>query len=143
MYAVRSLLTLVPVDQRLETVHEESLERCEKEFHTHHPTTPQPQHSSLESSWTEYESQSSAKPPTRNGVSPSETASQLTEGTLRALRDLALDEAVQLQGSLRFWTSRWERPLLSWLEAGPIGRWILVDCCGSFFGVLTSLTLVF
>ena len=54
-------------------------------------------------------------------MSASETASQLAEGTLRALRDLALDEAVELQVALRFWNDRWERPLLSWLEAGPLG----------------------
>jgi hypothetical protein len=51
--------------------------------------------------------------------SPEETASQLAEGTLRAFRDLALDEAVDLHASLRYWTNRWERPLLSWFEAGP------------------------
>jgi hypothetical protein len=55
-------------------------------------------------------------------VTPSETASQLAEGTIRALRDLALDEAVELQTALRYWNSRWERPLLSWLEAGPLGE---------------------
>ena len=56
------------------------------------------------------------------GVStPSETASQLAEGTIRALRDLALEEAVELQAALRYWNYRWERPLLSWLEAGPFG----------------------
>lgn len=52
-------------------------------------------------------------------ISPSEAASQLAEGTLRALRDLALDEAVELNEALRYWNERWERPLLSWLEAGP------------------------
>lgn len=58
-------------------------------------------------------------------VSASETASQLAEGTIRALRDLALDEAVELQTALRFWNDRWERPLLSWLEAGPLGAFWL------------------
>lgn len=57
-----------------------------------------------------------------NYYSPSETASQLAEGTIRALRDLALDEAVELQEALRFWTERWERPTLSWIEAGPAGK---------------------
>jgi hypothetical protein len=52
-------------------------------------------------------------------ISESETASQLAEGTVRAWRDLALDEAVELQMALRYWTSRWERPFLSWLEALP------------------------
>ena len=55
----------------------------------------------------------------QNLSSPEETASQLAEGTLRAFRDLALDEAVELHSSLQYWTERWERPLLSWLEAGP------------------------
>jgi hypothetical protein len=49
----------------------------------------------------------------------SETASQLAEGTVRALRDIALDEAVEFHAALRFWSERWEHPLLSWLEAGP------------------------
>jgi hypothetical protein len=52
---------------------------------------------------------------------PSETASQLAEGTVRAFRDIALDEAVELHNALRYWSYRWERPLLSWLEAGPTG----------------------
>lgn len=52
----------------------------------------------------------------------SETASQLAEGTIRALRDLELQEAIELHRSLRFWTTRWERPVLSWLEAGPSGK---------------------
>jgi hypothetical protein len=61
--------------------------------------------------------------PNKVGVStPSETASQLAEGTIRALRDLALEEAVELQTALRYWNYRWERPLLSWLEAGPLGK---------------------
>jgi hypothetical protein len=54
-------------------------------------------------------------------VSPSETASQIAEGTIRAMRDLLCDEAVDLRTSLRFWTERWERPVYSWLEAGPHG----------------------
>lgn len=49
----------------------------------------------------------------------SETASQLAEGTVRALRDIALDEAVEFHEALRYWSDRWEHPLLSWLEAGP------------------------
>lgn len=52
-------------------------------------------------------------------TSPSETASHLAEGTLRAFRDIALDEAVELHQALRYWSNRWERPLLAWLEAGP------------------------
>jgi len=49
----------------------------------------------------------------------SETASQLAEGTIRALRDIALDEAVEFHDALRYWSDRWEHPMLSWLEAGP------------------------
>jgi len=52
--------------------------------------------------------------------STSETASQLAEGTLRAFRDIALDEGVELHAALRYWSYRWERPFLSWLEAGPL-----------------------
>lgn len=51
-----------------------------------------------------------------------EKASQVAEGTLRALRDLALEEALELNVALRFWSNRWERPLLCWLEAGPLGK---------------------
>merc|ERR1712232_1171398 len=54
-----------------------------------------------------------------NNIKLSEAASHLAEGTLRALRDISLDEAVELHEALRFWTYRWERPMLSWLEAGP------------------------
>jgi len=50
---------------------------------------------------------------------PSESAAHLAEGTIRMLRDIELDEAIQLHRSLAFWTNRLERPYLSWLEAGP------------------------
>mmetsp|Transcript_14644 Transcript_14644/g.22880 ORF Transcript_14644/g.22880 Transcript_14644/m.22880 type:complete len:862 (-) Transcript_14644:1428-4013(-) len=56
----------------------------------------------------------------RSNVSSSEQASQLAEGTIRALRDFELTEAVELHYALRFWSTRWERPILSWLEAGPL-----------------------
>jgi hypothetical protein len=59
--------------------------------------------------------------------SSSETASQLAEGTIRAFRDLCLDEAVELHKALRYWSYRWERPLLSWLEAGPTSTY--PTCC--------------
>ena len=52
----------------------------------------------------------------------SEVATQLSEGTVRALRDIALDEAVEFHEALRFWSDRWEHPFLSWLEAGPTGK---------------------
>lgn len=48
-----------------------------------------------------------------------EMASRLAEGTLRAYRDSQLDEAAELHAALHFWTVRWERPGLAWLEAGP------------------------
>jgi hypothetical protein len=57
------------------------------------------------------------------GAGRDEIASQVAEGTLRALRDLALEEALELNTALRFWSDRWERPLLSWLEAGPVGTY--------------------
>jgi len=62
-----------------------------------------------------------------NSHSPEETASQLTEGTLRAMRDLALDEALELHASLKYWTDRWERPVFSWFVAGPLVwfNWII------------------
>mmetsp|Transcript_14324 Transcript_14324/g.21697 ORF Transcript_14324/g.21697 Transcript_14324/m.21697 type:complete len:833 (+) Transcript_14324:561-3059(+) len=52
-------------------------------------------------------------------VSQEETASRLGEGTIRALRDIALDEALELHQCLRFWTQRWERPSLYYLEFAP------------------------
>lgn len=51
--------------------------------------------------------------------SPAEAAAHLAEGTIRLLRDIELDEAIQLRRSLAFWSNRLERPFLSWLEAGP------------------------
>jgi len=65
----------------------------------------------------------------------SETASQLAEGTVRAFRDIALDEAVEFHAALRFWSDRWEHPLLSWLEAGPMGTYLM----GEIYCVLHSL----
>jgi len=74
-------------------------------------------------------------------VSQSETASQIAEGTIRALRDIALDEAVELQAALRYWTVRWERPILSWLEAGPVGTflWEFVPFSYRFACILTAI----
>ena len=59
-----------------------------------------------------------------SSFSPEETASQLTEGMLRALRDLALDEALDLHASLRYWSDRWERPVYSWFLAGGPWNWV-------------------
>jgi len=63
----------------------------------------------------------SEKKPKRNRrrVSKAVTASRLGEGTIRAMRDLALNEAVELHHALRFWTERLERPILYYLEFGP------------------------
>lgn len=55
-----------------------------------------------------------------NHQAASEMAARLTEGTLRAYRDLALDEATELHLALHHWTYRWERPFWGWLEAGPV-----------------------
>jgi len=52
-------------------------------------------------------------------ISNEEKASRLGEGTIRALRDIALDEALELHYCLRFWTERLERPLLFYLEFAP------------------------
>jgi hypothetical protein len=52
----------------------------------------------------------------------SENASHLAEGTLRAFRDIALDEAVELHSALKYWSYRWEQPFWSFLEAGPTGK---------------------
>lgn len=75
----------------------------------------------------------------RVSMTPTATASQLAEGTLRALRDLALDEAVALNAALHYWTRRWERPFLGWLEAGPFGeRFDHLVYVGRFATVLQS-----
>lgn len=52
-------------------------------------------------------------------ISNEETASRLGEGTIRALRDIALDEALELHQCLRFWSERLERPALFYLEFAP------------------------
>jgi hypothetical protein len=83
------------------------------------------------------------KRPQQLQVSAHETASQLAEGTIRALRDLALDEAVELQEALRYWNSRWERPFLSWLEAGPVGMSLILFvyiclCLGVSVGIFDA-----
>jgi hypothetical protein len=164
MSAVRSLITLVPfnededgdneggedekkypefnndtVDSRLRTVKEEDI--------SEQGELPP----SLETSWVDSRDRRQRyQQQRRTTVSSAETASQLAEGTLRALRDMALDEAVELHQALHFWSDRWERPILSWLEAGPagtymplcvilrinicMGGWIVVDysaCCRS------------
>jgi glycosidase len=54
-------------------------------------------------------------------VSKRPSSAQLADAIVRALRDVALDEGLELHAALRFWSERWERPLLSWLEAGPEG----------------------
>jgi len=122
MSAVRSFLTVVPsVDHyvpKLEAIpNEESMYYDE-------PITPSG-HSLLEGSWSEkdFSYRKGNFYHQRKPVSDAETASQVAEGTIRALRDLALDEAVELHASLRYWSERWERPVLSWLEAGPSGTY--------------------
>jgi ATP synthase regulation protein NCA2. len=52
-------------------------------------------------------------------ISKAVTASRLGEGTIRAMRDMALSEALELHNALRFWTERLERPFLYYLESGP------------------------
>ncbi|EJK62969.1 hypothetical protein THAOC_16401 [Thalassiosira oceanica] len=54
-----------------------------------------------------------------NNATHVEMAARLAEGALRMYRDLALDEANELHAALHYWTVRWERPMLGWLEAGP------------------------
>lgn len=75
---------------------------------------------------------SSHSAPSAAIVSQSETASQLAEGLVRALRDAELQEAVELHASLQYWTKRWDRPILSWLEAGPWGK-------GDYRGLLRQI----
>ena len=88
------------------------------------PAAPQPQRSfgdqsATTHSYTTTNNNNNNHHHRRPAASKDETASQVAEGTLRALRDLALEEALELNTALRYWSHRWERPLLSWLEAGP------------------------
>lgn len=122
MSAIRSLLKLVPMEEskRLETVQEEAplIEEIED---------METDEANIKNKWGRQDSFSTTGTGTsltRKSLSSSETASQLAEGTIRALRDIALSQAVELHSALRFWSSRWERPLLSWLEAGPVGTFI-------------------
>jgi hypothetical protein len=149
MSAVRSLITLVPLDDdgdsvdekydaefnegvmdsRLGTVKEEErYEHGEGEVLDDDTLPP-----ALETSWSDNRDRTRQRnQQRRTTVSSAETASQLAEGTLRALRDMALDEAVELHQALHFWSDRWERPILSWLEAGPAGTYRSVcvyRCC--------------
>ena len=55
-------------------------------------------------------------------LSNAESASQLAEGTLRSLRDLALEEALELYHSLEHWNHRLEHPLLAKIELYPSGQ---------------------
>ncbi|GKY95578.1 hypothetical protein MPSEU_000519100 [Mayamaea pseudoterrestris] len=120
--AIRSLLTLVP----------QTMSHPQSSYHLVRSTSADgvQAYNDMDDSWTATctphkdnrinDLPANVHPPF---VSSAETASQIAEGTVRALRDLALDEAVELHNSLRFWSERWERPLLSWLEAGP-GVWM-------------------
>ena len=147
MNAVRSLLTLVPVQPEVDELDVSSGSTTNKRVRFHRPHSPdssihQPKlDTRAESTGTEESEEISKEPHTlplsesmtstgsidrprlgggsNSQVSDEETASRLAEGTIRALRDLALEEAVELHEALRFWTERWERPVLSWLEAGP------------------------
>ena len=56
-------------------------------------------------------SPTSSSPTNHNQAMHAEMAARLAEGTLRAYRDLALDEATELHSALHHWTIRWERPL--------------------------------
>lgn len=103
MSAVRSLLTLVPHVS-------DGLPRSG------------PSATDLEASYSEYPTWDNDVKSSRRPFSDAETATQIAEGTLRAFRDIALDEAVELNAALRYWSNRWERPVLSWLEAGPKGK---------------------
>jgi hypothetical protein len=75
--------------------------------------------------------------------SSSETASQLAEGTIRAFRDLCLDEAVELHRALRYWSLRVDRPLLSWCKLSLCSdlETNMLVCRGSISNVCSLLTI--
>jgi hypothetical protein len=138
MSAVRSLITLVPFDEDDDHDDSDDDEKKDAEFNDDDSRLRMVKEddvseqgelpSGLETSWSDGRDRRQRNPSTqqqrRTTVSSAETASQLAEGTLRALRDMALDEAVELHQALHFWSDRWERPILSWLEAGPAGTYM-------------------
>eukprot|EP00522_Entomoneis_paludosa_P003868 CAMPEP_0172466968 /NCGR_PEP_ID=MMETSP1065-20121228/57588_1 /TAXON_ID=265537 /ORGANISM="Amphiprora paludosa, Strain CCMP125" /LENGTH=1115 /DNA_ID=CAMNT_0013223959 /DNA_START=84 /DNA_END=3431 /DNA_ORIENTATION=+ len=107
-------------DGSTKVVHETELQG-EYGVPTREPTLGEHQHPPLhqhgmDESWSDRQQRQAES---SRADAAAETAAHLAEGTLRAWRDLSLEEAVELNDALRFWSSRWERPLLSWLEAGP------------------------
>lgn len=125
--AVQSLLSLVPVvDKEERTLMSRTRSNLDP---LPEDSEISPQNVDDDHTITEYSERFGKDDSRQNLVSDSETASQLAEGTIRALRDLCLDEAGDLHASLQFWTHRWERPLLGWLEAGPSGKNNNSACC--------------
>jgi hypothetical protein len=134
MWAVRSLFTTIPTDQRPNRQNHSSLLDHQKlgdslphQQHNFHRkdgrNTLEPYDLTRNSSRImRSDSYNADTTKIQNlAVSNAEIASQLAEGTLRTLRDITLEEAMELHESLRYWTERWKSPLLSWLEAGPWG----------------------
>jgi hypothetical protein len=135
MSAVRSLITLVPFDEDDDDGDDEMKDAEYNDDHSRLGMVKEDDvseqgelPSGLDTSWSDGRDRRQRNPAIqqqrRTTVSSAETASQLAEGTLRALRDMALDEAVELHQALHFWSDRWERPILSWLEAGPAGTYM-------------------
>ena len=142
MAAVRSLLTLVPLDQGQHQYQQPvySHQRLDPEecvFPTILTDHAQVQDNEVtektfenlepHSNRSENDDADETVAVTSKSVSSAETASQLAEGTVRALRDIALEEAMELHSALRYWTERWENPFISWLEAGPWGTCLKSD----------------
>jgi hypothetical protein len=140
MYAVRTFLSVAPVESIREEQQEDENDVDEKTLAAMchdlksddslmetSKTADGEQRNSRDSSTGAFPQQqqssvSNNKSATTVSKQNSLTACHVAEGTIRALRDLFLDEAVELNAALRFWSDRWEHPLVSWLEAGPIGK---------------------
>jgi hypothetical protein len=119
MKAVRSLLNVVPVDPVDNTTGTDDNASQDA------ASSEQGDNNSIVSdNYPSFNKDGSSR--TTTPSSSSETASQLAEGTIRAFRDLCLDEAVELHKALRYWSYRWERPFLSWLEAGPTSTYVIL-----------------
>jgi hypothetical protein len=152
MYAVRIFLTVAPVEESNEQMAENEDETLVAAV-SHAFMSESLSHradgerrNSRSSSTGSLQQQQQQPPLSSSSNSASKqnslTACHVAEGTIRALRDLLLDEAVELNAALRFWSDRWERPLVSWLEAGPVGKYVFYFSTENMMMVMLIMIMV-